>query len=196
MPNTTVNPLALPAGDAIRMLRRSGCPQMSDETLQRLIDGGLPLNADGTLNIIEYTAWLQEVNALLFSGYPGDEASQVIADILFGEVNPSGHLPFKIKFNKNCSDLSFLDHLQPIETKIEKIKKDELKFNEVVSAVSFGKIKDQDMKRYNYSKGLTFDKRLLLKKATIFHFGYGLSYSSFDYTDLKPSLLIESFKSV
>ena len=136
----------------------------------------------------EEPCWLQEVNALLFSGYPGDEASQVIADILFGEVNPSGHLPFKIKFNKNCSDLSFLDHLQPIETKIEKIKKDELKFNEVVSAVSFGKIKDQDMKRYNYSKGLTFDKRLLLKKATIFHFGYGLSYSSFDYTDLKLSM--------
>ena len=58
MHNTTVNPLALPAGDAIRMLRRSGCPQMSDETLQRLIDDGLPLNADGTLNIIEYTAWM------------------------------------------------------------------------------------------------------------------------------------------
>ena len=58
MPNTTVNPLALPAGDALRMLRRSGCPQMSDETLQRLIDDGLPLNADGTMNIIEYTAWM------------------------------------------------------------------------------------------------------------------------------------------
>ncbi|MGN0880105.1 MAG: hypothetical protein ACI4WT_11740 [Oligosphaeraceae bacterium] len=58
MPSTTVNPLALPAGDALRMLRRSGCPQMSDETLQRLIDDGLPLNADGTLNIIEYTAWM------------------------------------------------------------------------------------------------------------------------------------------
>ena len=58
MPNTTVNPLALPAGDLMRMLRRSGCPQMSDETLQRLIDDGLPLNADGTMNIIEYTAWM------------------------------------------------------------------------------------------------------------------------------------------
>ena len=56
--NPKVNPLALPAGDAMRMLRRSGCPQMSDETLRRLIDDGLPLNADGTLNIIEYTAWM------------------------------------------------------------------------------------------------------------------------------------------
>ena len=58
MPNTTVNPLALPAGDALRMLRRSGCPRMSDETLRRLVEEGLPLNADGTVNIIEYTAWM------------------------------------------------------------------------------------------------------------------------------------------
>ena len=47
MPNTTVNPLALPAGDLMRMLRKSGCPRMTDETLQRLVDDGLPLNADG-----------------------------------------------------------------------------------------------------------------------------------------------------
>ena len=72
MHNTTVNPLALPAGDAIRMLRRSGCLQMSDETLQRLIDGGLPLNADGTLNIIEYTAWL--VKEVQGNGYQPAQA--------------------------------------------------------------------------------------------------------------------------
>ena len=75
MPNTTVNPLALPAGDAIRMLRRQGCPQMSDKTLQRLIDDGLPLNADGTLNIIEFTAWmLKEVQG------HGSQPAQIQAD--------------------------------------------------------------------------------------------------------------------
>ena len=45
MPNNTVNPLALPADDAVRMLRRSGCTAMSDETLARLVEDGLPLNA-------------------------------------------------------------------------------------------------------------------------------------------------------
>ena len=58
MPNNTVNPLALPADDAVRMLRRSGCTAMSDETLARLVEDGLPLNADGTLNIVEYMAWM------------------------------------------------------------------------------------------------------------------------------------------
>ena len=73
--NPKVNPLALSAGDALRMLRRSGCPQMSDETLQRLIDDGLPLNADGTMNIIEYTAWmLKEVQG------HGSQPAQIQAD--------------------------------------------------------------------------------------------------------------------
>ena len=56
--STAVNPLALPPGDFARMLRRSGCPQMSEETLRALADEGLPLNADGTVNIITYTAWM------------------------------------------------------------------------------------------------------------------------------------------
>lgn len=75
MPNTTVNPLALPAGDLMRMLRKSGCPRMTDETLQRLVDDGLPLNADGTLNIIEFTAWmLKEVQD------HGSQPAQIQAD--------------------------------------------------------------------------------------------------------------------
>ena len=115
--------------------------------------------------------WLQEVNALLFSGYPGAEASQVIADILFGEVNPSGHLPYKIKFTQNFKDLSFLDNLSVIDTKI---KKDEFKFNELDNAISFKKKKSYDMKHYNYSEVLIFFERLFSKKKTIFPFGYGL----------------------
>ena len=58
MPNGTLYPLALPAEDAARMLRKSGCPHMSDEKLRRFAGEGLPLNADGTLNIVEYMAWM------------------------------------------------------------------------------------------------------------------------------------------
>jgi len=53
-----MNPLALPAGDVIRILGRSGCPEMSDDILQKLMESGLPLNGDGTINIIEIIAWL------------------------------------------------------------------------------------------------------------------------------------------
>jgi hypothetical protein len=91
-------------------------------------------------------SWLYKVNALLFSGYPGVEASQAIADILFGEVNPSGHLPFTIKFN----DLSLLDYLPVINTKFKKIeanKENELKFNKIDTTIKIDKKKIINLKK-------------------------------------------------
>ena len=37
---------------------------------------------------------------MLFAYYPGMEGGQAIADILFGEANPSGKLPFAIPFGE------------------------------------------------------------------------------------------------
>jgi hypothetical protein len=53
-----LNPLALPPDTLVKLLQKSGCRQMSGDAFQRLIDAGLPLNGDGTISIIEYTAWL------------------------------------------------------------------------------------------------------------------------------------------
>ena len=53
-----LQPLALQPEMLIRLLQKSGCREMSEESLQKLIDAGLPLNGDGTINIIEYLAWL------------------------------------------------------------------------------------------------------------------------------------------
>ena len=55
--------MALQPEMLVTLLRRFGCGEMSEEDLQKLIDAGLPLNGDGTINIIEYLAWLiKEVN--------------------------------------------------------------------------------------------------------------------------------------
>ena len=53
-----LNPLALPPDTLVKLLQKSGCRQMTEDALQRLIEAGLPLNGDGTISIIEYTAWL------------------------------------------------------------------------------------------------------------------------------------------
>lgn len=45
---------------------------------------------------ITVSDWADEVEALLFAFYPGQRGGLAIADVLFGDVNPSGRLPFSV----------------------------------------------------------------------------------------------------
>ncbi len=47
-------------------------------------------------NTITVKEWQDEVDAILMAYYPGQEGGTAIAEILFGDVNPSGKLPFVI----------------------------------------------------------------------------------------------------
>jgi beta-glucosidase len=40
--------------------------------------------------------WIDEVQALVMAWYPGQEGGHAIAEVLFGDVNPSGKLPFTV----------------------------------------------------------------------------------------------------
>lgn len=53
--------------------------------------------------------WLPDVEALLMVWYPGQMGGHAIADLLFGEVNPSGKLP--ISFPKNLDQLPPFDNV-------------------------------------------------------------------------------------
>jgi beta-glucosidase len=43
---------------------------------------------------VDLTRWIDHVPALLDAWYPGEEGGNAIAGVLFGDANPSGHLPF------------------------------------------------------------------------------------------------------
>lgn len=45
-------------------------------------------------NMIMITEWMDRVSSILMAYYPGQEGGTAIAEILFGDVNPSGKLPF------------------------------------------------------------------------------------------------------
>ena len=55
------------------------------------------INSPGPINV----PWLSEIKGLIHSGLGGAESGNAIADILFGDYNPSGHLPYVWGLNEN-----------------------------------------------------------------------------------------------
>ncbi|WP_286272864.1 beta-glucosidase family protein [Thalassotalea hakodatensis] len=98
---------------------------------------------------IDMSAWNDDVPAILFSWYSGMEGGNALANILYGDVNPSGKLPFSIA--KQESDYPYFT---PYTAKIT----------------------------YGYYHGYTlFDKKDI---EPAYPFGFGLSYTNYDYSDL------------
>ena len=54
----SLNPMRLAIGDAARALQAAGGRSVTVESLRADIDAGAPTNADGTINLIHYAAWL------------------------------------------------------------------------------------------------------------------------------------------
>jgi len=53
-----LNPAALRVEDAAKVLSRLGGNPVTVAMLQADIDAGAPANADGTINLVHYAAWL------------------------------------------------------------------------------------------------------------------------------------------
>jgi len=101
-------------------------------------------------------AWLSRVPALLYAWYPGLEGGNALANVLFGDVNPSGKLPCTFPKRLADSPATALD-AYPGEN------------GTVV-----------------YKEGLLVGYRWYDTKDIdpLFPFGYGLSYTHFAYTNL------------
>ena len=102
-------------------------------------------------------AWLNRVNGVLWVGYPGQEGGTAIADILFGNVNPSGKLP--MTFERLETDNPTYNYYNATNKRVE--------FKEGI---------------YVGYRG--FEKN---KKTPLFPFGFGLSYTTFEVSDLQAT---------
>lgn len=87
--------------------------------------------------------WAEEkLDAIISAGYPGQEGGVAVADVLFGDYNPSGRLP--VTYYKSVEQLPAFENY------------------------------DMENRTYKY-----------FNDEPLYPFGYGLSYTSFNYSDLK-----------
>jgi beta-glucosidase len=99
--------------------------------------------------------WVDNVPALLEMWYPGEEGGNAIADALLGNYNPSGRLPMTFP----------------------------VKWEDCPAYSNYPGRNGQVL----YSEGIFVGYRYFDKKGTkvLFPFGYGLSYSTFEYSNLE-----------
>ncbi len=55
---TRANPAALTVADAARLLAKAGGEPVTEAMIRADITDGAPTNADGTVNLLHYAAWL------------------------------------------------------------------------------------------------------------------------------------------
>jgi beta-glucosidase len=116
--------------------------------------------------------WVSGVKSILAAWYPGIGGGQAIANILFGEVNPSGKLP--ITFAKSEADLP---HPQiPGFDLLQKAIADK--------QPPWKPLPSFDV---NYTEGARVGYKWFEseKKEPLFPFGFGLSYTAYAYSNLK-----------
>jgi beta-glucosidase len=103
--------------------------------------------------------WLDKVPAVLEAWYPGTSGGEAIANVLFGAVNPSGHLPATFPASEQQLPRPKLD----------------------------GDPKNPDLQfAVNYSEGAAVGYKWFDLKGhkPLFPFGHGLSYTTFAYSKL------------
>jgi beta-glucosidase len=85
-------------------------PEVQEKLLQALESTHKPMvmvNCSGSA--IALASEDEHLSAILQAWYPGEEGGRAVAEVLFGEVNPSGHLP--VTFYRATSDLpTFTDY--------------------------------------------------------------------------------------
>lgn len=113
---------------------------------------------DAGIRVVD--SWIDHPNitAVVYAMLPGQESGNAIVDVLYGNVSPSGRLPFTVA--KKESDYGHL----------------------LNSTISFAAFPQQ-----NFTEGLYIDYRYFDKHNITprYEFGYGLSYSTFAYGNLE-----------
>jgi beta-glucosidase len=138
--------------------RTFGLPDSQNELITRVAEKNpktiVVLNCGGN---VDMRPWLKQVSALIHAWYPGQEGGNAIAEILFGQTNPSGKLPVTFEEQEENNP-----------------------------AYRWYPTSDGG-KSVRYGEGIFVGYRGYDHNGVqpLFPFGFGLSYTRFEYSNLK-----------
>lgn len=134
------------------------------------------INAGGG---VEMSSWIDGVPAVIHSWYLGQNAGTPLTEVIWGDVNPSGKLPISIekRWEDNCAFGSY-------DPKFTAPFCDKEPFNGYAW-------REHDILPEYYPEGIFIGYRHHEKNKIepLFPFGHGLSYTEFEYGDLKLSAM-------
>ena len=116
--------------------------------------------------------------SLLYSWFNGSEGGNALADILVGKISPSGRLPFTLPVKLEDSPAYAMGNYP---------QKEEDNAGDVfVDLVNKDKFRAQRKATAPYTEGLFVGYRWFVTRdaAAMYPFGYGLTYTSFTYSDI------------
>ncbi|KAG5359888.1 putative beta-glucosidase A [Yarrowia sp. C11] len=129
-----------------------------DELINAVASQGKTVVVITTVGQVDMSSWLNHpnVSAVLLTAPAGDYGGKAMADVLFGEVNPSGKLPYTIA--EDPSD-----------------------YIPIVSEIPPDGAPQSDFVEGIYLDYRWYDK---MEKLPLYEFGYGLSYSNFSFSNM------------
>jgi beta-glucosidase len=122
--------------------------------------------------------WADRVNAILSAWYPGIRGGEALANILFGDVNPSGKTV--LSFAKAEADWPFAKAFGPAEASSAAPQGGVPAFGRTLPPFDIPYAKEGLKVGYKW-----FDAE---DKVPLFPFGHGLAYTTFAYSALKVAL--------
>jgi beta-glucosidase len=133
-------------------------PPGQDELIEKIAAANpntiVTVTAGGSLDA---SRWINKVAALLQNWYPGEEGGTALAEVVFGDVNPSGRLP--ISWEKSLKDNPSFAYYYPTPGTLK---------------IPYGDDVFVGYRGYEHN-GVQ----------PLFPFGFGLSYTSFKYSGLE-----------
>ena len=135
---------------------------------------------------IDVASWQNQVDALVCTWQGGQESGFAVADVLSGKVNPSGKLPmtFQINYGDAYADRNFPSNVD------DKTLGAMFMWGYNKDAAPQDRKPQKDIDFTNYEEDIYVGYRYFdsFGKPVAYPFGYGLSYTTFEYSDTKCSV--------